>query len=462
MIRGLNRYSTYRDSGAEGLGPVPEHWAVRKLKRIARLEYGDSLPGDIRADGEVPVFGSNGRVGCHIVANTAAPCLVIGRKGSFGKLTFSPVSVFAIDTTFYIDSRTTSADIRWLFYALGELNLDQVSKDSAVPGLDREDAYQRMLPVPPLAEQAAIVHFLDHADRRIQRYIRAKKKLIALLNEQKQAIVHQAVTRGLDPNVRLKPSGVEWLGDVPATYQRTKLRRLCTSIRDGTHNPPPASPGKHRLLSVRNIQAGRFVTRSDDRTMTESAFAELQRSYTVQEGDVVLALVGATTGKSAVVEHMDDVTVQRSIGILRPNSSLIGSHYLQYVIASDIVQSQIRQVMDKYAAQPGIYLNDVGNLQVVFPDLDAQRQVCDSIRYRSLELDTSITNSFKEIALIHEYRTRLISDVVTGKLDVREVAAKLPDEAEDLDPLDDMDIPLDGDQDTADVDLDASLEEVAS
>src|SRR5262249_17115319 len=115
--------------------------------------------------------------------------------------------------------------------------------------------------VPPIDERIAIVQFLNHADARSRRYIAAKQKLIKLLEEQKQAIIDRTVTRGLDPNVLLKPSGVEWVAKIPENFRRTKLGRLCVSIRDGTHNPPPAAPGVHRLLSVRNIINVRFVTR---------------------------------------------------------------------------------------------------------------------------------------------------------------------------------------------------------
>ena len=202
---------------------------------------------------------------------------------------------------------------------------------------------------PPYHEQERIVGFLVYANRRINHFIRAKRRLVELLNEQKQAIIHRAVTRGLAPKVHLKPSGIDWLGLIPENYQRTKLRRICLSIRDGTHNPPPEVEGTHRLLSVRNIIDGRFVTRADDRMMSPASFDELQRSYTVNQGDVVLALVGATTGKSAVVEYMKNVTVQRSIEIIRPSPMVINSHFLNLVISSEIVQSQIRRIMDKFS-----------------------------------------------------------------------------------------------------------------
>ena len=226
MIDDLKPYPAMKDSGVLWLGQVPEHWEIRRLKQICRLAYGDALAAEVRKEGVIPVWGSNGPVGLHSSANTKAPCIVIGRKGSFGKVNYSDDPVFAIDTTFFVDDRFSSAHIRWLFFFLGWLRLDEVTRDSAVPGLDREYAYQKSVVVPPLSEQAAIVRFLDHIDRRIRRYIRAKQKLITLLEEQKQAIINRAVTRGLDPNVRIKPSGVEWLGDVPEHWEVVALPQV--------------------------------------------------------------------------------------------------------------------------------------------------------------------------------------------------------------------------------------------
>ena len=190
MVADLKPYPAIKKSGVPCLGEVPEHWDVRRLKWVSRLIYGDSLSGDVRQDGSVVVYGSNGSVGTHAIANTHSPCIVVGRKGSFGKINYCTDPVFA---NRYHDSssmtRATAEDMRWLFYILGWLRLDEVSKDSAVPGLDRGDAYERMVPTPPLPEQAAIVRYLDHVDRRVRRLVRAKRKLIALLNEQKQAII---------------------------------------------------------------------------------------------------------------------------------------------------------------------------------------------------------------------------------------------------------------------------------
>ena len=198
VTRGLDPDVRLKPSGVEWLGDVPAHWEVRRLKGICRLAYGDSLSSESRADGNIPVYGSNGQVGFHSTLNTSGPCLIIGRKGSFGKVHYSPEPVFAIDTTFFVDSRYTDTNIRWLYYLLGWLQLDAVSKDSAVPGLNREDAYQHVGFYPPLPEQAAIVEYLDKATADIDAAIARARRHVELLHEYRTRLIADVVTGKLD------------------------------------------------------------------------------------------------------------------------------------------------------------------------------------------------------------------------------------------------------------------------
>lgn len=191
-------YPAYRPSGIDWLGDVPEHWTVKMLRYAARFAYGDSLASEEREDGPYKVFGSNGEVGQHIAANTRAPAVVIGRKGSFGKVNYTAEPIFAIDTTYFIDCRYSSAHLRWLFYSLQSLKLDSVSKDSAVPGLSREDAYQNFVAVPNYEEQKAIADFLERETAKIDALIEKVQTGIGQLQEYRAALITAAVTGKID------------------------------------------------------------------------------------------------------------------------------------------------------------------------------------------------------------------------------------------------------------------------
>ena len=198
VTRGLNEDIPLKPSGVEWLGDVPEHWDVCRLKNICRFAYGNSLTAEQRTGGSVSVYGSNGQIGSHSVANTNGECIIIGRKGSFGKVRYSPEPAFAIDTAFFVDSRYTNADMRWLYYLLNAMRLDAVSKHSAIPGLSRQDAYVRGSVYPPLSEQRAIAEYLDAKTAAIDAAIAHYERMAELVAEYWTVLVADAVTGRID------------------------------------------------------------------------------------------------------------------------------------------------------------------------------------------------------------------------------------------------------------------------
>jgi type I restriction enzyme, S subunit len=220
VIHDLKPYPEYRDTGVPWLGKVPTHWKVRRLKTIASMKSGESITElSIEKAGFYPVYGGNGIRGYNPKYTHDGDYILVGRQGALcgnvhvvrGKFWASEHAVVAAPVGDY--------NVAWYASLLRAMNLNQYSVAAAQPGLAVERIQNLWAPVPTPTEQFAISRFLNYADRSIRRYTRAKQKLIALLNEQKQVIVHRAVTRGLDPEVRLKPSGMDWLG----RYRNTGL-----------------------------------------------------------------------------------------------------------------------------------------------------------------------------------------------------------------------------------------------
>lgn len=191
-------YPRCKPSGVEWLGEIPEHWEVRRLKSICLFAYGDSLPDSYRTDGAIPVYGSNGKVGTHSNANTKGPCIIIGRKGSFGKVNYSQIPVFAIDTTYFIDNRFTKSNLRWLYYILVFSKLDSVTKDSAVPGLDRNEAYSCIVPYCKSNEQQLIAEKIDSEIAKLKNSINHLHRQISLLREYRTRLIADVVTGKVD------------------------------------------------------------------------------------------------------------------------------------------------------------------------------------------------------------------------------------------------------------------------
>ena len=439
MIADLQTYPTMKDSGVEWLGEVPAHWKVLRLKQICRLAYGDSLADTVRRDGAVPVLGSNGRVGFHDSANTKAPCIIIGRKGSFGKVNYSPDPAFAIDTTFFVDSRFSSANIRWLFYLLRWLRLDEVTRDSAIPGLDREDTYQRPGALPPLSEQAAIVRFLDYIDRRIQRYVRAKEKLIALLEEQKKAIIHEAVTGQIDvrtgrPYPAYMDSGVEWLGEVPSHWEVKRIGRF-SKVGNGSTpsrgNPAYWSNGDHPWLNSSSVNKGTIATA--DQFVTDRALRECHLPR-VPANSVLVGITGQgkTRGMAALLTI--DATINQHMAYITPSTDTISPRYLHICLAA--AYAELRGLSSASGStKEALTCEDIKTFRLVLPPIDEQEVLLSAVARRLRSLARCTSDARRQIDLAQEYRTRLIADVVTGKLDVRGVAARLPE----------PDAPADGD-----------------
>lgn len=265
--------------------------------------------------------------------------------------------------------------------------------------------------LPTYPEQAAIVRFLDYADRRIQHYIRAKQKLIKLLEEQKQAILHRAVTRGLDPNVRLKPSGIQWLRDIPEHWEVKRLKTLS------------------------RMRSGDCIT---------GMSIELKGNYPVYGGNGV-------RGYTSDYTHDGDFALIGRQGALCGNVHLASGRFWasEHAVVASLFPGQILEWfgailtvmnLNQYsisAAQPGLAVERVLNLRLPVPPLYEQTNIVQHIERETADSVKVIGRTYREISFLREYRTRLIFDVVTGKVDVREAAERFPDEAEEAEFIDD-------------------------
>ena len=167
------------------------------LKYAARLVYGDTLIAENRENGIVPVYGSNGIIDAHSSANTLSPAIIVGRKGSLGKVQYSDVPCFVIDTAYYIDKRTSHVNLRWLYYVLHALKLERF-RNSVLPGLNRDSAESQHVPLITTEEQVQIATFLDHKTGQIDELITAEQRKIELLKEYRQSLISEAVTGKID------------------------------------------------------------------------------------------------------------------------------------------------------------------------------------------------------------------------------------------------------------------------
>ena len=197
VTKGLDPNVEMKPSGVEWIAEIPRHWNLSMLKYTARLVYGDTLISENREEGVVPVYGSNGIIDTHSSANTLSPAIVVGRKGSLGKIQYSDVPCFVIDTAYYIDRRTSHVTLRWLYYVLQALKLERF-RNSVLPGLNRESAEGQYVPLITAEEQVQTANFLDRKTEQIDELVNAEQRKIELLKEYRQSLISEAVTGKID------------------------------------------------------------------------------------------------------------------------------------------------------------------------------------------------------------------------------------------------------------------------
>jgi len=294
--------------------------------------------------------------------------------------------------------------------------------------LTAEDLLDVPVLLPPLDEQQAIVRYLDHIDRRVRRYIRAQQRLLALLHEQKQAIIHQAVTRGLDASAPLKPSGVVWLGEVPAhweVWQVAHFAKVGNGSTPSRSNPGYWSRGEYPWLNSASVNHGRIT--ASDQYVTDLALKECHLPI-VNPGSILIAITGQgkTRGTAALLEM--EATINQHIAFITPRSSRVLPDYLLLFLRA--AYADLRRISDDAGGTKGaLTCEDIKHYKILVPPLGEQRSLVETVRHQTERIDFVMHRTQREIDLIREYRTRLIADVVTGKVDVRAVAAALPVEA---------------------------------
>jgi len=453
MIADLKPYPVMKDSGVPWLGEVPEHWALRRTKTLLRERSQKGFPDEpllaaTQTKGVVRKEEYENRTvlalkDLHLLKLVRVGDFVISLRSFQGGIEYARAQgiispaytiLYPVEPEmhgFLVRTFKSKPYIENLSLFLTGIRQGQ--------NVDYQKLSRSELPLPPAAEQSAIARFLDHVDRRLRRYIRAKQKLIALLHEQRQAIIHRAVTRGLDPDVPLKPSGVEWLGDVPEHWAVTSVRRLVSLITSGSRGWAEFYNDEGDLF-IQSGNLGRAMALDLQRVQRVRVprGAEGQRTK-VARGDVLLCITGALTGNVAFVsEDLPKAYVNQHIALLRPDAPAIVPRFLAYALHSPYAQAQFKST-EYGGTKQGLGLGEVRDTFVLVPSREEQRDIVARLDLQCGHIMDSTDQVRREISLLREYRTRLISDVVTGKLDVREAAAHLPEETGEPEPFDETD-----------------------
>ena len=420
-------YSDYRTTNVPSLNLIPRHWEIRNLGQMGNFSRGsggnkeeelaDGLPciryGDIYTEYKFHAqhtrsYIAPDRVQQYIPLHYG-DALFAGSGETIEDIGKSVVNVMTEEAycggDVILFRPTVNVDPRYLGYLLDCAPVAH-QKSCMGRGITIMHIYSSHLkylpvPLPPPDEQATIVRYLDHADDLINRYISAKDRLIALLEEQREAIVHQAVTQGLFREVRFKPSDIEWLGDIPEHWEPRALKTIC------------------RMKSGDGITAESIEETSDYPVYGGNGVRGYTRNFTHDGEFVLIGRQGALCGNVHVAQGRFWASEHAVVASLAPSYDL--NWFVGLLTSMNLNQYSIA------AAQPGLSVERVMNLRVAVPPLAEQAAIGNSIVQTFEGANVATDQIVRQIDLINEYRTRLIADVVTGQLDVRDAAIRIPD-----------------------------------
>lgn len=438
------KYPKYKDSGVEWLGDVPEHWDVSRLgfecdTLVPMRDKPEQLDGHIpwiRIEDFDGKFISSSKSGQGISSKTVTKMnlkvmpvgtVLCSCSCSMGK-TAIVATPLVTNQTFIgiVPKQTFTPDyLYFLFHAAAE-HLNSIGTGAIQSYLSRDDFRRLRLPCPPREEQALLTEFLDRETSKIDALIAEQRRLIELLKEKRQAVISHAVTKGLNPNAPMKPSGIEWLGDVPLDWEVTRLKHLVIADRGiqmgpfgGMLKELEVSPTPFKLYGQQNTINDDFEVGS--RWLSEDRFMAL-REYELLPNDVVLTRKGASIGHCRLVpEHIQQGVIDSDTIRVRLNFDQLTVAFAVLLMHEGYLEIEIMH-KQKGSVLPGLNTGTIANLCIALPKIDEQNEICKHTEYFGGQILSLIAEATRAIDLLQERRTALISAAVTGKIDVREFA----------------------------------------
>jgi len=438
----LEPYSKCKPSGISWLGNVPEHWNLKKAKYVCRFSP-DILPEE--TDSKLPIkyidisaVGSNGKIGEVQEFNFEDAPSRARKKVTSNDTILSTVRTYLkaigfIDATYEGHIASTGFSVirpggqhvpRFLFHWLRSEPFVQAvcawSKGVGYPGITEEDLSALPVVLVPLPEQRNIAEFLDHTTAKLDELIAQKQRLIELLKEKRQALITQAVTKGLDPNVKMKDSGLPWLGRIPEHWEVLALKRLVSiPVTDGPHETPEIQDSGIPFVSAEAIQGGKIHFDAIRGFISSEMDEMYSKKYAPKKGDIYMVKSGATTGRVAMVETDQRFNIWSPLAAIRCNQEFVLPEFMLLALQSDYFQRQI-QLFWNFGTQQNIGMGVIENLKLILPSVEEQREALEKV----VELNDAIIGIEgkveESILRLQEYRQSLISAAVTGKIDLRE------------------------------------------
>lgn len=425
------RYKSYPEYNLvknSELGYLPSHWVSSKVRYLSRCLDGQRIPlnGTERGEkqGSIPYWGANSIVDYINEYIFDEDLVLLGEDGA-------PFFDTTKDVAFFVQGKVwpnnhvhvlrpdrSKVNAKFLTYALNCVDYHLYITGSTRDKLNQSAMNDIALRICPLEEQQKIANFLDHETAKIDTLITKQEKLIELLKEKRQAVISHAVTKGLNPDAPMKDSGVEWLGEVPEHWSLCSIKYLCREITDGAHISPDLKEGIYHFVSIKDIKNGE-INFDDSLLTSEESYHYLVKTGCMPfEGDILFSKDG-TIGQTAITPPNKDFVVASSLIIIRPNLEKVSSEYLDLMLQSSLVKEQVESFV-KGAALRRLSIQNLLKVFGLRPPLNEQKKIAEYVNFQLSKFSTLEDKAQKQVQLLQERKTALISAAVTGKIDVRD------------------------------------------
>ena len=411
------RYPSYKDSGVEWLGAVPEHWEVVQFKQFVDIQNGTDHKHVEQAEG-YPVVGSGGVFAYASDFLYEGESVLLGRKGTIDKPLHITGRFWTVDTMYWTKIHPDACG-RFAYYSALTIPFDFYSTNTALPSMTKGALSSHRLARPSLPEQTQIAAFLDRETAKIDALVAEQRRLMELLKEKRQAVISHAVTKGLNPNAPMKPSGIEWLGDVPEHWDVSKMKWVA-EMQSG-HTPDKKIPAYWDGGDISWVSLNDTGYLKDNDYISETAYNITQLGIDNSSARILPA---------GIVVFSRDATIGRCAITTKPMA--VSQHFIAWVCGETMVPTflllRLRSMtgeLDRLttgATLKTIGMPDVQTLVTPVPPLSEQKTIVAYLAEQTVQLDTLITETQHAIDLLQERRTALISAAVTGQIDVRHLA----------------------------------------
>lgn len=392
----MKKYENYKDSGLEWLGMVPEHWEILPFKRGVSINNGRDYK-HVQSEDGYPVIGSGGQFAFASDFLYDGEVILLGRKGTIDKPRYFNGKFWTVDTMFYaIPNQKCIA--KYMYYQALTIPFSLYSTDTALPSMTQTDLGNHLMCFPPTFEQRAIVSYLDHKVGQIDALISEKEKMVEDLKAYRSSLITETVTKGLNKEVKMKDSGVEWIGKIPQKWKLLKLKRI-VNLKSGTS-----------LTSDRILDEGKYQVFGgngprgyiDDYT-NEGNFVLIGRQ------GALCGNINYANGKFWATEHAIICYPLKEIDTIWLGETLRAMNLNQYSIS---------------AAQPGLAVERINELLIPTPSISEQKEISSYLKLKITQIESAISEQEHQLSDLKSYKSSLITEAVTGKIDLRDCQTK--------------------------------------